>query len=86
MTGIITAKAQRQPDNVARQPLEPSLRAAQVGTRRDWTASVLVIRSRVLVMCSAARRTGSVDAVTIRRPYPARMDTCWQVRCGLAPS
>jgi putative transposase len=32
MTGIISAKSQREADNVARQRLEPGLRAAQVFT------------------------------------------------------
>ena len=57
-----------------------------VAPRRHWMASLLVIRGRVLVVCSAARRVGPLDAVTTALHSPAPVDICWQVRCGFTPS
>jgi hypothetical protein len=66
------------------ESLQYSLVIADTGRhQRAWLPAT---RGRVLVVCSAARCNGRVARVDIRGHSPARMDTCWQVRCGLAPS
>ena len=76
-----------------------ALKAAEVDDRVRQAAETIyqaLIEAELTAVLGAApyqrtegrtgQRNGPVGAVTTARHSPAPVDTCWQVRCGLAPS